>query len=920
MGVRVPGESGESGVSGGIRSGLRIASLATALAGGFADRAQAQTPYEFEDSYSPRDVDIQKMNEPGSIKLNFLRGAGSDWTIQEMDARVARHGNTVFLDILSSPTEVRSRVGELLYYDHGNGECDVLEINVYNDQRERVSEMMWNGVDKWSVFIGSPEISVRIFPTMDGKVGINTDHNAFYFPINPASRDWGTDFDNLAGGPTIYSNGGTDRVLSTLVCDDRGVSYGDGIRLFVRTRCRNPSDDGPRVTMAPPEEGANTIHLQSFDGGATYVPEAQQQPVGTPDTAIDNLWAANGVSGFDGLQLIYGSYPRPVPEEGNFNGFQALQIQGDGRTVTNDPVVIRDFTTVPGNLFVPGNADANNNGVVDVGEVGCSAENPVDVNGFAPCEENDLGFVQAFRRAVDGSVFLADAGVTFGIEQSGEGSDTLHVGGIPEDGTARVRWSHALAATGTATPSPTIELEQPPEGYGYNVVLHVYSTTGLDGQSHPIRVINANDIINGAVSEVREPNAEGIALEFEGGTIAAFALEATDVELLISLVPRAAPVPDAGAVDAAESPDGPADGGTDGPADANRDDAAVADARILDAGVVEDAAVSEDLAPPTDLGRLEDSGAQEDGPAHRDDAAIVDARMLDAALADLAVADPDAGAVEDAESPDDPADSGDTPDMPEDSAVPDLPTEPECHAEVEVCDGIDNDCDEAVDENLTQERSNACGSWNARCIGGRFVDPEGITIPVPEICNDIDDDCDEAVDEGAEGGLMILAMLRDPCTQEELPQLCISGQPEPEDMPVECDAVDGSVADGGEVADAMQVADGGVADSLVMGDRAEIPDAGMADAYIANDSSAAGGTGGSGGMDNNTGGLDTTGGTDTVGGEGGHGSTDDTLTAPKKSGGSCTVARADSTSSRSLVDILTPLVATLGFIRRRSKR
>ena len=50
---------------------------------------------------------------------------------------------------------------------------------------------------------------------------------------------------------------------------------------------------------------------------------------------------------------------------------------------------------------------------------------------------------------------------------------------------------------------------------------------------------------------------------------------------------------------------------------------------------------------------------------------------------------------------------------------------------VEVCDGVDNDCD-MVDEGVV----NRCGDCAA---------------PPEEICNAIDDDCDDRIDEGLVG-------------------------------------------------------------------------------------------------------------------------------------------------------------------------
>lgn len=67
----------------------------------------------------------------------------------------------------------------------------------------------------------------------------------------------------------------------------------------------------------------------------------------------------------------------------------------------------------------------------------------------------------------------------------------------------------------------------------------------------------------------------------------------------------------------------------------------------------------------------------------------------------------------------------------------------------EVCDGIDNNCDGSVDENLGQE---SCGTGPCRITINKCKDGKVQTCTPKqgstEICNGIDDDCDGMADEG----------------------------------------------------------------------------------------------------------------------------------------------------------------------------
>jgi MYXO-CTERM domain-containing protein len=104
-----------------------------------------------------------------------------------------------------------------------------------------------------------------------------------------------------------------------------------------------------------------------------------------------------------------------------------------------------------------------------------------------------------------------------------------------------------------------------------------------------------------------------------------------------------------------------------------------------------------------------------------------------------------------------------------------------CDAATEVCNGLDDDCDGETDEGVTNA-CGACGVVAGEDCNGLDDDCDGDTDeecdgckPSEEVCNGVDDDCDGQSDEG-EVCALCLPGATGPCSRDDLADACQAGQ------------------------------------------------------------------------------------------------------------------------------------------------
>ncbi len=118
---------------------------------------------------------------------------------------------------------------------------------------------------------------------------------------------------------------------------------------------------------------------------------------------------------------------------------------------------------------------------------------------------------------------------------------------------------------------------------------------------------------------------------------------------------------------------------------------------------------------------------------------------------------------------------------------------------VEICDGLDNDCDGVVDEGLgsTTCGIGACEATVDNCVAGEVQSCQP-GQPIAEVCDLVDNDCDGLVDEGlgtTSCGAGVCAMTVESCVDGEV-QSCVPGTPGEEVCDLADNDCDGEVDEG----------------------------------------------------------------------------------------------------------------------------
>ena len=95
-----------------------------------------------------------------------------------------------------------------------------------------------------------------------------------------------------------------------------------------------------------------------------------------------------------------------------------------------------------------------------------------------------------------------------------------------------------------------------------------------------------------------------------------------------------------------------------------------------------------------------------------------------------------------------------------------------CMPPEETCNGLDDNCNGQIDENIVQVCNNPCGEGVTVCANGKMLDCTA-PLPTPETCDGVDNDCDGMTDEGPQNQALAQAC-GDECGPGGM-QSCVGG-------------------------------------------------------------------------------------------------------------------------------------------------